>query len=254
MQIVRTETSTGDASRTPRARIESLFTEDQEVEPEGYLDCSESEGWEISAEQGSPSRWSVQIEAWRQFVAAAEALDTQAAGEQAGGDDDKGGVYTYPFSNRFLPIGEGDDDGDLNSSNFAEKIAAFVAKYFDAAGKPRGGTTIMSAIRAGDAHFMDEFGKRPAGERPIRARVVFTDGELSDAGPFAEYMASSHDNQWREVFAVAVLGHGTDHDATLRQYQELAKTHTNIHVYSFGSVSNPAEIAEDMSIAVLATN
>jgi hypothetical protein len=253
MQILRTETPTGDASRTPRERIEPLFTATDEVEPEGYLDCSTSESWEISDNRDAPSRWSVQLEVWRQFVVAAESLDSQEKAEQADGDDDKGGVYTYPFSNLFLPIGNGDDDGDLNASNFKRKIDAFVKKYFDRLGNPQGGTSIMAAVRAGDAHFLDEFGGRPADQRPIRARTVFTDGELADHDEFGQYMEDTHGGEWREIWAVAILGYGADHDAVLRQYQGLAQKHSNIHVYSFGSVTNPAEIAEDMAIAVLAT-
>lgn len=54
-----------------------------------------------------------------------------------------------------------------------------------------------------------------------------------------------------EVWAVAIFGYGPDHDQTLTQYQKLAANHPNIHVYSFDQVANPAEVAEDMAIAVL---
>jgi hypothetical protein len=203
------------------------------------------------------------VDGVRGFITPFEALDSQAAREQAEGDDDKGGVYFYPFSHVFLPLGEGDDDGDLNSSNFDEKYQAFVVKYFDAQGQPQGGTKIMAAVKAADKHFMSEFGpggenEKPREERPVRARTVWTDGELADAGEFARYMSDSDVQQgigvrkdWDEVWAVAIFGHGNDHDATLRQYQELAKKHPNIHVYSFDQVRNGAEVAEDMAVAVV---
>src|SRR5216684_3114105 len=107
MQITRTETPTGGPNRTPREEITELNTGTREVEPEGYLDFSESEGWPWESD---PARntWNIQIEAVRQFIVPFEDLDSQAKAEQAGGDEDKGGVYFYPFSNRFLPIGDGD--------------------------------------------------------------------------------------------------------------------------------------------------
>jgi hypothetical protein len=257
MQIVRTEPTTGGATRTPRERIEPVFTEGQEVESEGYLDCSTSESWEIADTPNAPARWPVQLEVYKQFIIAAESLDSQEQHEQASGSDSHGGTYTYPFSNLFLPIGEGDDDGDLNKNNFDRKMNAFVRKYFDAQGNPQGGTQIMAAIAAADRHFLGEFGpsgenERPRGQRPVRARAVFTDGELRDHDEFAAYMQSDHNGEWNEHWFIAILGHGEEHDSTLKQYQTLAQRHTNLHVYSFDSVSNPAEIAEDVAIAVLA--
>ena len=180
MQITRTEVPTGTEDRTRRETIVPLNTGTREVEPEMYLDCSESEGWPWSS-LPAVNTWSVQIEAVRGFIVPFEVLDSQAAAEQAGGDDDKGGVYCYPFSNAFLPIGDGDDDGDLNSSNFDEKMTAFATRYFGSDGLPRGGTEAMTAILAGDDHFMGEFRDDPRDERPVRARVMWTDGKLNDA-------------------------------------------------------------------------
>jgi hypothetical protein len=56
--------------------------------------------------------------------------------EQSAGGDEKGGVYCYPFSNIFQPIGHGAEDGDLNSANFDRKIGDFIKKYFDAQASP----------------------------------------------------------------------------------------------------------------------
>jgi hypothetical protein len=263
--IERTEATTGGPKRTPREEIVPLITVARGSEPEGYWDMSQSTGWEVAPPEGSqPSRYTVMKGAIQGFIIPFEQLDTEAAKEQAEGDDDKGGVYFYPFNHQFLPIGEGDDDGDLNSANFAEKMGAFERNYF-VNGLPQGGTKIMEAIRAGDQHFFGtkrepgEFFDKPRAERPIRLRTVWTDGELKDHDAFAKYMEGSKVDEnnigvradWDEVWAVAVFGYGQDHDAVLRQYQDLAKKHANIHVYSFDQVRNPDEVAEDMAIAAL---
>jgi hypothetical protein len=263
MQIVRTEAATGGPSRTRREEIVPLNTGTREVEPECYLDCSESEGWPWDSNP-AVCTWDIQEEAARQFIAPFEDLDSQAADEQADGSDDDGGVYFYPFSNVFQPMGKGDDDGDLNSSNWQRKMDAFKGAYFKG-GKPQGGTEIMAAIRAGDAHFTDEFGpggenEAPRGERPVRARVVWTDGALSDARAFQSYLAQATAGQggygvhgeWDEVWAVAIIGEeGGGGQAAYQQYASLAKDHPWVHAYYFAGVANPAEVSEDMAIAVV---
>jgi hypothetical protein len=261
MQIVRTEQPTGTGNRTRREEIVPLLTGTREAEPEMYLDCSESEGWAWDSNPGACT-WDIQLEAVKNFIAPFEVLDSQAAEEQSGGDDEKGGVYCYPFSNNFQPIGHGDDDGDLNSANFDRKIGDFIKKYFDRQGKPRGGTEIMTAIRAGDKHFLGEFRDEPRNERPVRARVVWTDGALNDADAFRAYLGQatpsdegfgSH-GEWDEVWAVAISGEaGGGGKQAYDQYMELSKNHPWIHAYYFEGVINPAEIAEDMAVAAVPT-
>jgi hypothetical protein len=265
--ITRTETPTGSEDRTRREEIVPLNTGKQGargVEPEGYLDCSESEGWPWD-NKPSVCTWDIQLPAVRSFIVPFEVLDAQAKEEQAGGDDEKGGVYFYPFSNIFLPIGDGDDDGDLNSANFEEKMEAFVRKYFTADRKPRGGTEIMTAVRAGDEHFMGEFGpggenEKPRDQRPVRARVVFTDGALNDAKAFKRYLEDAKldpetkygkHGEWDEVWAIAIVGpQSGGGKGAYTQYQELAQDHPWIHSYLFADVVNPEEIAEDVAYAV----
>jgi hypothetical protein len=271
MQITRTETPTGGVDRTPREEILTLNTGPREVEPEGYLDFSGSEGWPWQSDPGVCT-WDIQLEAVRQFLPPFEDLDSQAKAEQADGDDDHGGVYFYPFSNLFLPIGDGDDDGDLNSSNFKDKMTAFLKRYGDN-GKPCGGTTIMAAIQAGDAHFLGtqknpgEFYSTPRDQRPVRARTVWTDGVLSDAAAFKSYLSQarlvgaygSH-GEWDEVWAIAILGEGPLSDgsnpgkAAYEQYKAISQEHPWVHAYYFEQVANPAEIAEDMAYAVVPAN
>jgi von Willebrand factor type A domain len=238
MQIVRTEAETGGPSRTPRQEIVPLFTHDEEVEPELYLDLSGSMSWEIAPPEGSqPDRFSVMTEAVRQFIVPFEQLDSQAAAEQASGSDEKGGVFAYGFNHKYVIIGDDDDDGDLNSSNVERKLGKL---------QPGGGTNLMEAVRAADRHFTGEFGTST--DAPARASVVFTDGEPSDWQEFGKRLEKANAKQ---VWAVAILGHGEAHDATLKLYQTIATTHPYVHVYSFDQVTNPAEIAEDMAVAVL---
>lgn len=262
MRIERTEASTGGSKRTAREEIVPHYSETDEVEPDIAFDCSGSESWEV-AEGSSTSRWSVQMEAIRQLVAAAEALDSQAAAEQAGGDEDKGGLYAAGFNHELVKVGAGqkydqrfvpergqDDNGDLNSVNFDTKIKTLITRHGEAL--PSGGTVIMPTVSYLDAHYMGEFGERDLADRPKRARVVFTDGELKDARQFGQRLVENHVSEWpEEDWFIAILGHGDEHDATLRQYQQIAEKHPNVHVYSFEEVTNPAEIAEDMAIAVL---
>ena len=269
MQIVRTETPTGGPNRTRREQIVPLNTGTREVEPELYPDASESEGWPWDSDP-SQCTWIIQLYAIRDFITPFEQLDSQAAAEQAGGSDEEGGVYAYPFSNLFLPVGEGPDDGDLNSSNWSRKWMAFANKYFGGADRPqRGGTVIMSAIQAGDEHFMGEFGpggdnEKPRDERPVRARTVFTDGAITDEAEFRAYLAKAtldrqsgygRHGEWDEVWAIAILGQPGDDagKAAYDQYVRLAQDHPWIHAYYFEGVTNGAEIAEDMAVAVVPT-
>jgi hypothetical protein len=261
MQIIRTEPQTGGPQRTPREEIVPVFTASDEVEPDMLFDCSGSMQWETAPPQGSaPNRWTVMCDAMRQVVGAAEALDSQAAQEQSEGSDEKGGLYAAGFNHGLVIVGAGngnpdeDDDGDLNTANFERKMKAVAGRY----GVPDGGTKIMPAVRYLDGHYLAEFSETedgapvPVSARPKRARVVFTDGELKDAPEFGARIAEDHADRWpAEHWFIAVLGHGEEHDATLRQYQETARKHPNVHVYSFDQVTNPGEVAEDMAIAVL---
>ena len=196
------------------------------------------------------------MESLRQFIAAAEQLDSQAAAEQAGGSDEKGGIYSAFFNHSLVRIGQGDDDGDLNSTNMAEKVAAI--RVSNENGQmvplPYGGTNLMSTIRYLDQHYLGEFGDRQVTARPKRARTVWTDGAMKDFREFGARLAEDHSSEWpQEEWFIAIFGYGEDHDATVTLYNEVAEKHSNVHVYSFNSVTNPAEIAEDVAVAVLAT-
>lgn len=253
VNIERTEPTSGGPSRTPRENIEPVFHESDEVEPDLLLDCSSSEGWADTAAPGK-TVWEVQMDAAKQLIAAAESLDSQAAAEQAGGSDEKGGLYTAFFGSGLVKVGTGDDDGDLNSSNFDHKVGAIKVQGDNGpVSLPYGGTYIMDSCKYLDEHYLDEFGDRPVAERPKRARVVFTDGAMRDYQEFGHRLEQANHDWPQEEWFVAILGHGDDHDATLRLYRGIAEKHHNVHVYSFDQVSNAAEIAEDMAVAVLGT-
>lgn len=258
INIERSEPVTGGPSRTPRDRIEPVFSENDEVEPDAAIDASSSEGWDGSSspEPGSGPTWDIQMEAFRQFVGAAESLDSQAEGEQAEGSDEKGGIYSAFFNQSLVRIGQGDDDGDLNLSNFKRKVEAI--RVTDQDGNtvplPYGGTNIMATISYLDEHYLDEFGDKPVTQRPKRARTVWTDGAMSDWRQFGKRLAEDHSDKWpEEHWFVAIFGYGKPHDETLALYNQVAAKHSNVHVYSFDAVTNAAEVAEDMAVAVLST-
>jgi hypothetical protein len=260
MQIVRTEVPTGTENRTRRETIVPLFTGSRPTVAECYFDCSESEGWEWSADP-RVCTWDIQVEAARQFIVPFQELDSAAAGEQAEGSDERGGVFFFPFNNNYLMMGEDLEDGDLNSSNWSRKFGAFVQKYFGRNdGKPMGGTEVMEAVKAGDRQYMGEYGSKPRAERDVRARVLWTDGILSDARKFKGYLEDAKltkegfggHGEWDEVWGIGILGErGGYGEAAAAQYRELAKDHPWIHVYYFEGVVNAAEVAEDMAFALV---
>lgn len=272
MQIVRTEVPTGGPARTRREEIVPLFTGHRKVEPEQYFDISQSEGWPWA---GNPSlcTFKLQLASAKAFGEPFAQLDSAGAGEQDGG-----GIATYPFNNQYVPLSnkrnaEGEIIIDLNPANFDERIAYFLSLYpqFFRGGIPvAGGTEIMTAVAAGDDHYMDEFGHLPPGERPIRGRVAWSDGMLTDADKFIRYLEAAKPGtgdstglgvhgEWDEAWAVAILGEGPGTDGVdhgkqaYDQYQALKKDFPWIHSYYFQAVENEAEIAEDMAMAVVPT-
>lgn len=271
MKIIREEVSTGGKSRTPREEIKPLITGDRGAEPEQYVDASPSEDWPWNVDP-TVRTWDVQLASVKGFVEPFAVLDTEAANETLAG-----GVATYPFSSEYLPLSDQkDEDGktiiDVNPSNFDERFAAFTRLHsgFFENGRPRwGGTKITTALKAGDEHFMEEFGERPVSQRPVRLRVVWTDGILNDGAEFIAYLSdatavndptvsSDHPigrhGEWDEIWAVAIFGEeGGEGHTAYEQYVKLAKDHPWIHVYYFPGVTNGLEVAEDMAIAGVPT-
>jgi hypothetical protein len=182
--------------------------------------------WE--AADGSPvTRHQIVAEALPLFVKALEDQDSAAEGEQAGGSDEKGGLLIHGFSNLHSEL------GDFNSSNFQRRWDAI---------RWGGGTTIMPAWKAALKDFNEEFGDEI--EPPVLMCLVITDGEASDAAEFGKVMEQASSDRY---FAVAILGHGSDHDKTLASYQAAEqKNPKHVKVVSFESVTNPMDVASDL--------
>lgn len=212
---------------TPRVE-KPLVPEGQNKEVVCLLDTSGSMEWE-AADGSNVSRWQVVAEALPAFVRALEGQDSMAAQEQSSGDDDKGGLLIHGFSNIHTEL------GDFNSSNMARKIAAV---------KIGGGTTIMTAWNAAQDDFMEEFGDLGALDRPALLTLVITDGEATDADAFGHVLQTAGHGRY---FAVAIVGHGEDHDRTLHSYQQYADANPkHVAVLSFDSVTNPDVLANDL--------
>ena len=216
---------------TTPPRVETpIVPKGQKREVIVLLDTSGSMEWE--AADGSPvTRWQIISEAMPLFVAALEAEDSAAAAEQAGGSDEMGGLLIHGFSNLHTEL------GDFNSSNFSRKWPAI---------QVGGGTTIMPAWRAAQEDYMEEFGDLDAFDRPALLTLVITDGEATDAAEFGEVLKNAKTGRY---FAVAIVGHGDDHDRTLRSYQGAAQANPkHVTVVSFDSVTTPRELAQDLIV------
>jgi hypothetical protein len=190
------------------------------------LDTSGSMEWE--AAEGSPiTRKDVVGEALPLFVKALENEDSQAGKEQASGSDELGGLLIHGFSNLHTEL------GDFNSSNFQRRWNGI---------QWGGGTTIVPAWKAALADFNSEFGDEV--EPPVLLTLIITDGEATDAEDFGHVLETVHPDRY---FAVAIVGHGDDHDKTLRSYQAaVEKNPKHLIVMPFDSVTNPKDLADDL--------
>jgi hypothetical protein len=214
------EPSVNDLSPVVKAGVEK--------EPVALVDTSGSMSWPV-AEGSSTRRMDVVGEAMGILVKHLEAEDSQAAAEQADGDDDKGGLLVHLFSDHATEL------GDLNSSNWREKWNTI---------QWGGGTRIMSAWEAAQNDYLEEFGDVPALDRPALLTLVITDGEAQDADQFIKVLEQAGPQR---VFCVAVLGYGPDHDSTLGAYKAVEATHgKHVRVVTFGGEDDPAAIAADL--------
>lgn len=192
------------------------------------MDTSGSMDWE--AKEGSTvTRWSVISEAMPVFVAALEGQDTEAAKEQASGSDEKGGLLVHGFSDIHTKL------GDWNSSNIHRRMANV---------QIGGGTKIMPAWREAQEDYLEEFGDKEPLDRPALLTLVITDGEAVDADEFTNVLQAARTGRY---FAVAVVGHGQEHDRTLNSYKAAADANPkHVTVLSFDSVTDPKILASDL--------
>src|SRR5260221_11878146 len=112
---------TGGPSRTPRSEIGPAVSANRKKEPVLLLDLSTSMDWSAADENGPDwpdqgSRRAIVIGALRGLVRALESEDTEAAGEQAGGSDERGGPRTHGLANGHVAI------ANLKPSNLERKL------------------------------------------------------------------------------------------------------------------------------------
>jgi hypothetical protein len=237
---------TGGPNRTPRSEIGPAVSANRTKEPVLLLDLSTSMDWgaadENSGDYPDPnSRRAIVIGALHGLVRALEAEDSEAAAEQAGGSDERGGLMAHGFANEHVEI------GDLNTSNLERRLNSI---------QWGGRTYIMPAWRAALADYDEEFGDRDPDEQPVMEVLVLTDGEADDWMDFEPVLEKA---TAKRVFVVAIVGSGPKHDATLQAYQEGARKNqaqdrfgkSHVNVVSFDSVTDPQEIATDLITLVV---
>ncbi len=197
-----------------------------EKEPMLLLDTSGSMTWGV-AEGSAPSRRDVIGEAIGRLVEVLGAQDSQAEAEAAAGED-AGGLMTIVFSDHAESL------DDLSTANWKRKWDQI---------QWGGGTEIMPGWSLLVDTFLEEFGERPKQDRPALLALVITDGEARDAGEFAAEIAKLKGTTY---VCVAVLGFGSDHDATMASYGEIAAANNHVRVVSFGGQDDPKAIADDL--------
>lgn len=205
------------------------LSEGDEFEPMLAFDVSGSTN--DPAAPGSPvTKREVIEEVLYGVITGLEGLDSQAERERAEGRDaaEMGGVYSAAFSSR------AQDLEDVNSVNFKDKMATV---------QWGGGTRIMSAWNLLSDHYVEEFGSRPKIRRPKLAAMFITDGEAQDSREFGEDLEQQDDFVYS---VVAIVGHGPEHDATLKQYAAIAARKPNMRLLSFNSQTSGRAIAGDL--------
>jgi hypothetical protein len=229
-------------NRTPKSEIVPAVSANRKKEPVLLLDLSGSMDWDTVDEQNGPefpspaSRRAVVISALGGLVRALEGEDSEAATEQAGGSDERGGLMTHGFSSSHVEI------GDLNSSNLERRLAEIPWG---------GGTYIMPAWKAALADYDEEFGDKDPDDQPVMLTLVITDGEAADWADFSPVLESA---SAKRVFVVGIVGHGKSQDATFTAYTAAAQRQqakdkfgkAHVHVVYFDGVTSPDDIAADL--------
>jgi hypothetical protein len=209
------------------ARVETpLIAAWRKKELVALLDTSGSMEWP-AAEGSTVTRVNLVGEALPIFVAALEKEDSAAAEEQKDGSDEEGGLLVHGFADAHTEL------GDFNSSNFDRRWDAI---------RWGGRTYIMGAWKAAIQDFNKEFGGEV--EPPALLTLIITDGEAKDAAQFIPVLTETNPNRF---FAVAIVGYGPDHDATLASYKQAETANPkNVRIYSFDSLTDPRALANDL--------
>lgn len=212
--------------------LNPMLAKGVEREPVALIDTSGSMTFPV-AENSTITRRDVVGEAMGILVRHLEDQDSQAATEQAGGSDDMGGLLTYGFASDVTEI------GDLNSSNWRAKWGRI---------QWGGGTNVMPAWEAAQAAYLEEFEDVANIDRPVLLTLVITDGEATDAQEFAKVLEGAKAGRY---FCVAIVGHGVEHDSTLRAYKAAESANSkHVRVVTFGGETDPTIIADGLKSLV----
>lgn len=192
----------------------------QEKEPMLLLDTTGSMNYPTSENDTTPRKDTIK-EAIGLIVAELAAQDSQSGKEEEGG-----GLRTITFAG-----GNAYDLDDLNPNNLGQKWASI---------HWAGGTRIMPGLNKLVEVYNEEFGSRPAAERPLLLALVITDGEADDTDQFARAVAQAAGGVY---FALAIIGFGPEHDAALRQYKAIEANNAHVKVLPFAAETDPNVIA-----------
>jgi hypothetical protein len=203
------------------------------------LDTTGSMTWSNTGPETStpPARKDVLGEAMGIIVEKLGALDSQAAAEEAAGED-KGGLMAVTFAaGTDYSVDEDDHPtngkiGDLSVDNWRDKW-----------GRIQWGNTtqIMPGWNALTEVFLDEFGETPALDRPKMLALVITDGEADDTDDFAKEMAKVGKSAY---IVIALMGFGQEHDRAQTAYETVAAQNDHVRVVTFGNLTDPGQIAD----------
>ncbi|MGH9067984.1 MAG: hypothetical protein ACRD0J_10925, partial [Acidimicrobiales bacterium] len=171
-----------------------------ENEPMLLLDTTGSMSYPV-AEGSTIERRQVIGEAIGRVVEIMAAKDSQAAKEQAAGEE-KGGLMTITFAG-----GSAECIDDLNPENWRQKWNAI---------RWGGGTRILPGWNKLVDTYMEEFGEVPKQDRPHLLALVVTDGEADDTEDFAKTIVQARAGTY---VCVAILGFGAEHDQALQAYR-----------------------------------
>lgn len=192
----------------------------QEKEPMLLLDTTGSMNYPTAENDTTPRKDTIK-EAISLIVADLAGQDSQAGHEEEGG-----GLRTVTFAG-----GNANDLDDLSPGNLDQKWAQI---------HWAGGTRIMPGLNKLIEVYNEEFGSRPAAQRPLLMALVITDGEADDTDQFARAVAQAAGGVY---FALAIIGYGPEHDAAVRQYQAIEQKNAHVKVLTFAAETDPNVIA-----------
>jgi hypothetical protein len=196
-----------------------------EKEPMLLLDTTGSMSY-AAAEGSTVERRQVIGEAIGRIVEVLGAQDSQAAKEQAAGED-AGGLMTVTFAG-----GTAECIDDLSPDNWRQKWSAI---------RWGGGTQIMPGWEKLVDTYLEEFGDVPKQDRPHLLALVITDGEADDTDQFAQTLAQAKGGVY---VCIAILGYGQEHDRALQVYKQIEAQNDHVRVVTFGSETDPNTIAD----------